>query len=134
LTIKLNQTKFDEEESMVEIKEKAKKKEFSLKVLAHQGIIKSGTEIEIVPEARLEELPDRPNLFRARIDDPSKVNEITWAENDIKYTLTGLTKKLEGDHKLKIFKHHTSFLWRIVGQSEPLSVQADRVQGVPPED
>ncbi len=108
------------------------RRELTLKVLARHGIIEAGTEIEIVPIALpVDHSTVEPNVFRARIADPTQRSSVTWLGDDNTYSLTQLTRKLTEEHGVRWLAHNIAKHWRIVGQTESLWNQAERLSRDP---
>ena len=104
------------------------RRELTLKVLARHGLIEMGTEIEVVPVALPTDgaLQD-PHVFRARIIDPAQRASVTWLADNNSYSLTQLTRKLAQEHGMQWLANNIALHWRIVGQTESLWNQAERL-------
>jgi hypothetical protein len=104
------------------------RRELTLQLLARHDIIKEGVEIEIVPEAR----PDgheslSPNLFKAKIIDPSVRASVLWLHDNAVYSPTKLTNKLLEEHGLKWLRNNIFVHWRIVGHGSSMWDQAEQL-------
>lgn len=99
-----------------------------LPVLASNGVISRGTQIEIVPEAMPADLSVRdPDLYRATIDNPEGLKEsILWAYDKQLYSLTELTVMLWEDHGIEWIRNFIFVHWRRVGATESLWDEAER--------
>jgi hypothetical protein len=100
-----------------------------LKTLKRHGVVREGTEIEIVPEG----LPEgaggmNPNLFRVRVGDLSRQKSIIWLYDGKVYSLTDLTWKLCHEHGVQYVDNTRMALnWRIVGHAENIWDEAERL-------
>jgi hypothetical protein len=104
------------------------RREETLKALARHGVVREGTEIEIVPDGRPggSESMD-VNLFRARVGDLSRQKSIIWLHDGNAYSLTNLTQKLWEEHGVHWVDGKTAPNWRIVGHSENIWDEAERL-------
>lgn len=104
------------------------RRELTLKALARHGIVREGTEIEIVPEGRPEGSANMDaNLFRARVGDLSRQKSILWLDDGNGYSLTNLTVKLCQEHGVRWVGTKTALNWRIVGHTENIWGEAERL-------
>ena len=104
------------------------RRELTLKVLARHGIIKPGTEIEVVPQALPSDWASQnSSIFRARIVDASRRASVVWLVDSNLYSLTQLTRKLSQEHGLQWLANNIALHWRIVEQKESLWDQAEKL-------
>jgi hypothetical protein len=106
----------------------ASRRELTLHVLARHGLVSSGTEIEVVPEA----LPSNASsmdtrVFKATIFDLSSRESVTWQIDGKHYSPTALTRRLATEHGL-IWRANNIFIhWRIVGSAESMWEKAEQL-------
>jgi hypothetical protein len=96
--------------------------------LQRHGLLAEGTQIEVMPDAISDEGgPHDPKVFRARIGNPTSQKSVIWDFDGNAYSLTELSCKLE-QHGLWWVRPKTFELWRIVGRSESMWEEADRLR------
>jgi hypothetical protein len=104
------------------------RREETLKTLARHGIIAEGSEIEVVPEGRPEHATTMDdNLFRAKIGDLSRQKSVVWLHDGDSYSLSNLTWKLSQEYGGRWVGTKTAVNWRIVGHTENLWDEAERL-------
>lgn len=104
------------------------RREETLKALARHGVLQTGTEIEIVPDARPEgSAATESSLFRAKIGDLSRKQSVIWLHDNAVYALTNLTWKLSEEHGVQQPQGKIAPYWRIVGHTENLWNEAERL-------
>jgi hypothetical protein len=102
------------------------RRELTLQVLARHGMIKEGTEVEVVPVARPEGHEALPReLFRAKIIDLSARASVVWLHDNVAYSPTKLTNKLAEEHGLKWLRNNIFVHWRIVGHEASMWDEAE---------
>ena len=102
------------------------RREETLKILARHDIIREGSEIEIIPEARPLDAGDQQR-FRAQIGDLSRRQSVVWLHDNNAYSLTKLTVKLESDCGVRWVDGKTAGNWRLVGHTLTLWEEAERL-------
>ena len=106
------------------------RREETLKVLGRHGLVREGSEIEVIPEARPPDAGDRdPTLFRARIGNLSRRQSVVWLHDNSASSLTNLTSRLESEYGLRWADSKTAGNWRRVGQTATLWEEASRILG-----
>jgi hypothetical protein len=91
--------------------------------------VQEGTEIEIVPEGRPGGSDGMdPNIFRATVDDLGRQKPIIWLHDGNPHSLTSLTSMLSQEHGVQWIHNKTYGNWRIVGHSENLWDEAERLR------
>lgn len=97
------------------------RRELTLKILMRNGVIKPGTEIEVMPEALpISENGKSSNTYRALIVDPSRRESVKWLLDDNSYSISQLTVKLAEEHNMKWLANNITLHWRIIGQEDSL--------------
>ena len=104
------------------------RKELTLRVLQRRGLLHTGTEIEVMPDAMPNDGVKRDQaIFRARIGSLDSQKSVVWIHDGNAYSLTELSVKLE-QHGLSWIIPKTFELRRISGQTESMWVQADKLR------
>lgn len=104
-------------------------RERTLSVLVRNGAVQTGTEIEVVPEARPDDAAARPaNVFNARVGNPNVRESIIWLHDNNNYSLSNLSTKLSTEQGFKWLASNTFMHWRIVGQAESMWDQAEQIR------
>jgi serine/threonine protein kinase len=104
------------------------RKELTLRVLQRHGLLHTGTEIEVMPDAMPNDGVKRGQaIFRAKIGSLDSQKSVVWIHDGNAYSLTELSVKLE-QHGLSWVRPKTFELWRVVGQTESMWVQADKLR------
>lgn len=114
------------------VREEAKQitmRERTLSVLVRSGAVQTGTEIEVVPDARPDDAASRAvTVFRARVGDPNVRDSIIWIHDNNNYSLSNLTAKLSSEHGLQSLANNTFMHWRIVGHSSSMWDEAEMIR------
>ena len=106
-------------------------REKTLIVLAKNGLLKIGTEIELMPECRLEEEGEvDPKTFKATFMGltPNE-KHVRWHRNGVEYTLSGLNIAMKSGGFYK--KGRASYeynQWRRIGQEHSLWDEAEELR------
>lgn len=105
-----------------------KRKERTLPVLARHGIIRKGTEIELMPAVRSPDAAQQdPRIFLATIEDTSGLQQsIRWAFDSQLYSLTELTLLLRDRYGATPNVSLYFSNWQRVGMTESLYHEAER--------
>ncbi len=104
------------------------RKKQTMKVLEERGLLREGTEIEVMPDAIGEDSPrDDPTVFKARIGNTHSQKSVIWMKDQTTYSLTEHSCKLE-EFGLWWIRGKTFELWRIVGQTDSMWDQADKLR------
>ncbi len=101
-------------------------RERTLPVLARHGLVKEGTEIELVQLA-LPEGADKmdPRLFRARIVDIESRESVQWLFDQEHYSASKLSHMLRDEHGIKWLANNIFIHWRIAGDTESMWNRAE---------
>jgi len=111
---------------------KRRRKEQTLRVLQRHGLLDEGTEIELMPDAMPNDGVTRDQaIFQAKIGSFDSQKSVVWIHDGNTYSLTELSVKLE-QHGLTWIRPKTFELWRIVGQTDSMWVQADKLRSPGP--
>jgi hypothetical protein len=99
-----------------------------LPVLSEHGVVRRGTEIELLPAARPPEAGQHdPQVFKATIDDPAGLHQsIRWALDGELYSLSELTRVLRDQYGATPNVGLYFSNWRRVGAAESLHHEAER--------
>lgn len=104
-------------------------RERTLSILVRNGAVQTGTEIEVVPEARPDDAATRPaNVFKARVGNPNVRESIIWLHDNNNYSLSNLSSKLSTEQGFKWLASNTFMHWRIVGQAKSMWDQAEQIR------
>ncbi len=97
------------------------RRELTLRILATHDIVREGTEIEVVPEARpADGANNDQKVFRARIGDLTVRRSVIWAADGETYSPTELTEKLFAEHGVSRLRRNIFWHWRIVGHDRSM--------------
>ena len=87
-------------------------------MLARSGIVKEGTEIEIVPKALPADAGNRdPRTFRATIGDVESRDSVLWSIDGKAYSASRLSHKLKDEQGMTWLANNIFVHWRIVGET-----------------
>jgi hypothetical protein len=93
-----------------------KQRERTLSALSREGLIKHGTEIEIVPSALPPDAARRDSrTFRARVVDPESRESVEWLLDGQRYSASRLSHLLRDQHGVVWITNNVFVHWRIVG-------------------
>jgi hypothetical protein len=106
----------------------AERKSRVLPVLAKHGVVRRGTEIELIPTVRPQDADQHdPLVFQASIDDLAGLQKsIRWTFDGQLYSLTELTKVLRNNYGATPDIGLYFSNWQRVGASESLYHEAER--------
>ncbi len=117
-----------EDEAKTSAGQKAGRKERTLKVLHRRGKLTEGTRIEVMPDARPETEPaEGPKVFSARISNVRAQRSVIWEHDGNAYALTNLSCMLD-EYGFSWVRPKTFELWRIVGQTQSMWDQAEKLR------
>jgi hypothetical protein len=104
------------------------RRELTLHVLARHGVIASGSEIEVVPEALPLDANTRDaKIFRATIGDLASRASVIWQHDGNTYSPTALTKRLAENHGITWLANNIFIHWRVVGSAESMWEKAEQL-------
>lgn len=101
-------------------------RERTLNALARHGLIKVGTEIEVVPLALPKDAAKRdPRMFRARIVDLESRESVQWLFDEQSYSASKLSHRLRDEFGLTWLANNIFVHWRVVGETQSMWDRAE---------